>query len=467
MKKKNKERKKTEDEIQIISALKAAVNDYSARCNFIRSVEFKEETEGNEFRLIAVLDCGAFEQRIIYYPMMLFTEHFIDTEFLFKNSEYIYTFYDVFNLFDIGDFNLYYYGDLLSVEDVAKAVSDILAATEQYFYYIEKAQTADYLPQLEANYEADMTAASGSDVWKDEEYEPFLPADNHPLLSFADGEVNEKLYKRLKKQAAKNKLDTMYEKRLLKYLENGGNIERKSLSNKKNFEKVYSKKNLLLLAAIFIIFFAVSFGASSIIHSVIFRDAFLCKAEWTLFGIHTTLPFDRITLCILVSVLLTFAFLTLFGKRLIVKIMPDEMKSSAAGKYDSEKKKEGKLSRIGGYVAAVVCVFISLSFFLMSCDDIGFYDDHLVCTSSLFFGDTIQYDELNIYSIAGHDDNGEYVLYENTAYAVASDNGTKYYFIGEVAQNGEMDSKLKEIAQQYSIEIVPLNSDDDFYALIE
>lgn len=118
MKKKEKIRKKSADEITIIECIKNYLNKYSAKSNLIRYIDFKEETDGDSMRFIAGIDYGAFEQRIVYYPEMLLREQFIDVEFSIGESGYVYTFYDLFNLFDIGDFNLYFYNDLLSVDDV-------------------------------------------------------------------------------------------------------------------------------------------------------------------------------------------------------------------------------------------------------------------------------------------------------------------------------------------------------------
>lgn len=64
MKKKKKERKKTEDEIKCINAVMDCLNGYDSKSNQIRNLAFKEETDGDNMRFSAILDYGSFEQRI-------------------------------------------------------------------------------------------------------------------------------------------------------------------------------------------------------------------------------------------------------------------------------------------------------------------------------------------------------------------------------------------------------------------
>ncbi|MDE6723447.1 MAG: hypothetical protein K2J55_04545, partial [Eubacterium sp.] len=269
-----KERKKTDDEIKIVDNFKKYVEQYAAKTNYVNSVSFYEQSTKDNFRVVATLDCGSFQQRIIYYSMFFFEDSFIDVEFSFENSEYSYMFYDIFNLFEIDDFNLYYYGGAEAEEEIEKAVKEIFEATENHLYYLEKAGSDTYLSDLEKNYEADMDNSWSSTDWRDDEKDiddVFFPPLNHPLMSFADGKMNEKAIKKLKKKGEKGKLDTIYEKRLLKYIESGNRVERKNIADNEAFEKLYSRKILTTNLLIFLITFVLLFMASCVCHAVIFK----------------------------------------------------------------------------------------------------------------------------------------------------------------------------------------------------
>lgn len=130
--------KLVEDRIKIIECMKDCLNEYSLKSNLIKSIVFKGETFNDSIRIVASLDCGSFEQRIVYYPKMLGRAHFIDTEFSFENSDYVYNFYDIFNLFDIDDFELYCYDILLLVDDVENALKEILAQRKNIFTILKR-----------------------------------------------------------------------------------------------------------------------------------------------------------------------------------------------------------------------------------------------------------------------------------------------------------------------------------------
>lgn len=314
-----KERKKTIDEIRIIDCFKKYVETYAAKTNYVQSVSFYEQSNKGDFRIVSTLDCGSFQQRIIYYSMFFLENSFIDVEFSFENSEYSYMFYDIFNLFDIEDFNLYYYGGAEAEEDIEKAVGNIFEATENYLYYLEKAGSEAYLSDLIKNYEADMDTSCGDNDWREEEKDIddlFFPPINHPLMSFADGKLDEKAIKKLKKKNEKGKLDTIYEKRLLKYIESGNKIERKNIADKEEFEKLYGRKyilmDLVIFAASFLFFTAVYF----IVHSIMFQGA----VRYSDFGNTSLFSYDNITTLILATIALTIEINILFGKKLFPEL---------------------------------------------------------------------------------------------------------------------------------------------------
>lgn len=462
MAKKEKIRKKTADEITIIECIKNYLNKYSAKSNLIRNIEFKEETDEDSMRFIASIDYGEFEQRIVYYPVMMFREQFIDVEFSIGETDYVYTFYDIFNLFNISDFNLYFYDDLLLCDDVENALDEILSATEKYYGDIEKAQTDTYLSQLEKNYETDMNNAYGGDDWKEDEPFGFTLPFNHPFYPIAENSI--KTLKKLRKRNAKGKLDTIYEKRLLEYLESGKAIKEEKQAEKTEFEKIYKKKkrasNLLLFALTAAIVCALCLG----IHTVIYAGAQTMKTQYEIFGVITTLPVYKIILgffaVLFIDVGITIPF---FGKKLLLALMPENHRKKAVGKYEKDRKdffgKDGPITQIIGTVIIGAAAVILL--FSISAAGIGYFEDSVKFYDiSSFELCHISYEDLEICKIQGYYENDEFMEYEN-AYVIYS--GEKSYEIGEVIPNGETQKKLNEIAQKYNKEIKEIKSIEELY----
>ena len=466
---KDKTKKKTVDEIKIIESFEKNVYKYSEKTNFIKSVNIEEEVRDDNLRYVAVLDCGSFTQRIIYYPEILFSDHFIDTEFSFSKSGYTYSFYDIFNLFDIEDFELYYYKDIIASEEVENAVKSILEATEEYLYYLEKAGASAYLSDLEKNYETDMDNCNGSSDWreeKDDEDSFLVPNDNHIIFTFADGNMNDKAIKKLKKKNEKGKLDTIYEKRLLKYIEAGNKIVRKNVSYKEEFEKLYSKKSFLVHLIIFAVCFVCITALSSAAHAYIFKGAETIPAIWGVLGIKTTLPLGRLGTCLLAAIALVIEINMLFGKKLVVKSMPEDMKNLAAETYQKDAcENPGKFDKVVKVIFVIVLPIVVICSFLTSFDDVGYYETYVKysCNTEFKIVD-VNYEDLEIYKVKydyDEDEEDEFVETEN--YYAISDGKGNYYDYGELEKGGKTETKLKEIAEKYNKEIVEIDSVEELY----
>ena len=463
MAKKEKIRKKTDEEKKTIDRIKWHLNQYASKSNTVRSIEFNEETDGTSLRFIAKLDYGSFEQRITYYPFMLFREQFIDVEFSFEKSDYVYTFYDIFNLFDIDDYNLYFYDDVISSDDVKYAVKDIIKATEKYSYYLEKAQTEEYLPRLEKNYETDMNNATRSDDWMEDDEDGFILPLNHPIYSFADGQITGKTLKRLRKKNAKGKLDTIYEKRLLEYLESGKEVSRKAIANKADFTKIYK----LTLLKVYIVFFAASLIPALLLtsgfHAAVFSGATTFGNSLEIFGVAITFSYQRIFFSVACALLISVLLIKLFGTKFVKRVVPEAYGEKAAEQFEKDfiKEAEGKMN---GPITVIGCIFIValiVASVVASASDVGYYEDRLKFSddSRLTFSE-IAYDELEIYKVRGYYENDEYFLYEN-AYAIRG--GEDYFEYGECVPNGQTQTKLEEIAEKYSKEIKEIKSIEDLY----
>ena len=100
-----------EQEKQNISSFKKAVEKELERSNPFNSFTFEEAHTKSDYKISAVVDYGEFKAIVFYNPLVFITD-MIDVEFDL-GAKYKYNIYSVFNLFDIDDFNQYYYRDIL------------------------------------------------------------------------------------------------------------------------------------------------------------------------------------------------------------------------------------------------------------------------------------------------------------------------------------------------------------------
>lgn len=247
----NKADKNTQTDKEIRACIKNAVNSYCRRKDSVRSVDFEEKTNDGFSKFTARICYEKFEQEIVYYPQALFARQFIDTQFCFDHSEYKYSFYDIFNLFNIDDFHLYYYSDFYSVEDAEMGVIEILEATEKYYDYFESAQSFEYLTQLEKNYETDMLNTAGSS-WKEYERDEFLLPENHIEFSAAGTGFKGRHINKLRRKNRKGMLNLIYEKRFLDYIERGNQLQR---NNTVDLGAEHNKYRRIIDIVIFVISF--------------------------------------------------------------------------------------------------------------------------------------------------------------------------------------------------------------------
>lgn len=467
-----KTRIKTSEEIVNINKIRNCVNRFSAKANFVTRVAYEEQEDDDCMRFTVKLDCGSFEERIVYYPNSLLSNSGVDVEFSFENSDYVYTFYDIFNLFDIDDFNLYYYEDLANPEEINNAVKNIFDATEKYLYYINKAQTDEYLPLLEKNYETDMNTVTGDDSWKNEEKDPFLLPFNHPVYSYADGEITPKLHKKLQKKNAKGNLDTVYEKRLLAYLDSGKTFERKELKRKKRFNKLYYRTEFLVFLGIFAVAFIIVAALLFIACSIIFKGADIYQINGAFSSNVIEMLAFLSSMSAFSSVWITIAIKQVFRGIIITKFMPENMKKRSEDEFDSEMKwRSWKNTDLHRLFKAIVLVLISVLSLLFSFDGIGYYDDYVRFDdkSTHFKIVDVEYENLNIYKVQ-YDYVDSYNTYRHAvrhstykpvenAYIIADGEGN-YYNYGEIDPNGETQQKLYEIAEKYGKEIIEVESID-------
>lgn len=262
----------------------------------------------------------------------------------------------------------------------------------------------------------------------------------------------------------KDELDMLYEKQMLKCSEDGYVSETKPDFNENDFEKLYKNKRIKLTLFTFLITFVLSLLLSLIIHAVIFYGADFAQGNNLLLNHFSP---KMIILCITASALTTLAVVVSFGKDLLIKLMPDNMKIYTKKKYEEDAY--GNFEKLAKPLKIALCIPLILISFLAimtSANDIGFYDNHLRFSNGVILKIVdIQYDDLKIYKVLNvRTKEGELKPVENN-YVIAG-KSRLFYELGRVDENSELHKILFEIVENYNTEITEISEIDSIYELL-
>lgn len=407
----------------------------------------------------AVIDYGDFELFISYVQ----NENIdvIDYKLKFSNSEIYFNFYEIFNVFDIDDFDLYtFFGDFdkEALYEIIKKADDTV--TKYYSKLKIVADEPNLLHELENDvidcFNAEYGYFDDNDK-EDLEYKEELYNDAISLYGFSEeiqgyATVYERknLHKRLK-ACNKNNLLNLYEKRLLKFLDNGGELPNTKIRNDSLFSgyllKGISVVSMIVCAIIIILYF--------VINKIIYNGAEVYFEEN---HIRDSILFGVIS----IFFICTFVFL-LLGKSVLSLFTPKEDRNWFKRKFlwEFNLVNKSKWNKVASIIAIIFCILIGLLFYSFLFDNVGYYDDYVRfgVTNSFTIVD-IQYEDLKIYKVLNSDVTCGHKKYGNV-YAISDENGKNYYEFGEIDPNGKTQKKLNEIAEQYNIEIIVIESIND------
>lgn len=433
--------------------------------NSARYVDFGITDTKENYRITAFVDYGKFKIEYFYYPSMYFLgNNFIDFRIVYDNCDYKFSIYDIFNLFDIKDFSKYYYEACYTKEEIFIVLDKLTAVVEKYKFDIEKAADSAYFETLVNNFENDWRRSYGSDEedddWKEEFNEDFFLDAIHPSFTVTDTKI-EKLKKRLEKQNAKNKLDTLYEKRLLDYLNSGYSIE---LSDEKTeYDKKFRKNFLLSIYVLYIICVAVVAVIILAARYIIFKDSIIVYDTYTFFGNDIYVPVRLLVGIIVSGLFFSIAASDIFGKKMYTLLTKDnsertKQRFDAAMNDKLYGKMSGKtLSHLGAIVTcilAVGCMAYTIG------DNVAFADDYVKYpTLTQGFFCTVAYDDLTIYNVETYwaDDEEDYVKYDNPAYAFSNSKGD-YYDAGEILPDSKAGKLLAQKIEEHNIKVENIKS---------
>lgn len=452
---KQKEKKFTNEQMQVVEQIKKSLDEFIRTSNEALSVSYSETLIDEEKAFVACVEYPAFTQKIIYRVM--FISNVIDFKFSFSGAQRDYGLYEIFNLFDIDDFNVYCYDELETSHEVSEAINEINSVTHKYMQYLEEASKSENQELLYQQHKEDLKSIidDDKDIEESIEYAEAIDITN-PFYSYADIESPKKLYKKLKKQNAKGRLTTKYEKRLLAYLESGKSLPVRNVEKNKKREKSYSRAKIKVNAVIISATVAITLLVCILIKMLLFADA-LCAEG---------VGFENLVASIIIGMFFSFANISLFGSRLIHKFMSVEAGSYAEEKY--ERENGGVFGKKGNLISSVVLYVITIAAFLMfAFSSYGFYDNEVKYMETAFSGvETISYDEMTVYRVLGYyDEDNNYYTNENS-YVLAGENG-EFLYLSEIEQNGESEKMVLSICEKYDKPITAVESDSDIPGYID
>jgi len=446
----SKQYKLTADNKKCIDIFKNCVSKHCSESADIFSVNFKEVNEDGEYALIAQIEYKNFVQKIAYYPLYLFEENVIDFCFHYENCPYDVMIYDIFNLFEINDFELYYYENCAGGIEIENAVDKIFNLTNNYFDEIETAGSNTFIKDIKANIELDNCGMNSGEYseWEKEYNSPFEFKCGHPGVSWANGKITPRVHNRLSRKFDKDQLDTIYEKRLLKYLDSGKTVERQNITENEKSTRKISRYTVMLYAGFALLIFIILKAASSVYMRITFSGADSVFDE----------KFFKFFLMIFASVMLSIVWTTLFGKSIISKIYKNASPEKINGVVNkNESKGKWKIAEKAAvsFFGAALIVFTALGL----SDGCGFYDEYIKVFVSPFVTGDINYENLIIYSVKGYDDEGSFKVYEDEYYMLSD--GTSVYDFGNVYDFETFNNEIIEISKEYNLEIIDVNTAED------
>lgn len=455
--KKDKKLKIEDNTKEFIAEFKATVEAAASSGTYGTFLGYDEKHTKSCYKLSAVFDRGSYKFRFVTVPNVLFCENFVDLEYEINGETF--SIYDIFNLFDVNDFEQYYFYDVSTKAEIESSMKMLFDAVAKYDFDVKKAAQSEYFDKLKQNRDSDLK--SGFKNKTDEEIENdieeftevFGIAPSHPMFSAAsDATDSEKLLKSLEKADKKGKIETIYEKRLLEYLRNGNKFVNQGKENRKAFDKAYTKGSFLsdficiVCGAVFAVLLAL------VLRSIVYSGADLPTYSLAVTDLKTHFSKEGVFGAAFSLIMFACAFSKLFGKKVLAKIMPDDEKAiqryetENGGSYGKKRKKSENIIIIVIFIVLALCgsMFSATSL-------VGFYDDGAkFSTTDSPLPEKVSYDDMQIYSVEYPDDE-EGEKYEN-AYAISDGKGG-YYELGELTPGGELEKRILSIAEKYNKQI--------------
>ncbi len=461
--KKNKLYEIEPNEQKMIDSFKAAVSDCFGSGLYFRNYDFQEVHTKDGYCIIALLDYGKFTARLKYNPQYLFVDY-MDVK-LDLGGQYKYSIYDIFNLFNIDDFNQYYYSDIELEENISDHVKSLLEMINKYSYDIEKACSSENIAALNANVEQDYKASFPKDKeesWREDIKDELAIDIIHPFFTVVSSATDSaKLLKQMEKSSKKGRLTTLYERRLFEHLSKGNTVINTSYAEKETNNKAYSRLNRKVNVAILAVVIILVFGFALFCRYVMLKGAFVPLTDNTIGSVVLPFSISKLLSYLFCIFVLATSVKTLFGKAIIKRLSKND--DYTVKKYEREQgenapqKKAGKIFVKVFYV--VVIVFAAAFSVITANDSVGFYDGSVKLSA---FGTAVSDSDVQIAVIEGEMADEEFEPYTDVkAYGFYTDD---YDFA--LLENLSLDSpaveRIEKIIKDNNKQVQSYKTAEDF-----
>lgn len=441
--KKKKIKKPSAQKIRCAEIVKKYITDYCARNSC--TVKFAPESYEQDFSLECTIGYPDFMAVIKYIGNQLVPNFDFDFYFKYENSDELFSIYDIFNLFDIKDFNYYFYNNCIDENSIVKALDEITATIDKYYYDIKKAGNQENLPRLAWQRKDDIKKANG-----EEEPEDQLLDFSHIIYLTTTAKTKVKLIKRLEKAQADDEL-VLYERRLLQYLKDGGDVIYSSSRNNDSdriFHRISRKVNAVILLHVTLIVATLEV----MIYKLNYEGAYVPLDDY-FWGVPIQLVF------IVAAVFaLTFLIAVTVGRIITLALCPDDVKGYAK-EFHKNMNGETKIDKvINHYLAPIGAAFLAIIFLLGASINIGFYDDYFKIYYTPARVEEHKYEDVEFARVMHYGSADDYEEIEGVCYAILWDEN--YYTLDECDELGETDKKIKEIASAFGKEIKEIDNTD-------
>lgn len=372
---------RNEAERENINLVKSFVDSFANESRYAKSVEYieSEDDEKNHY-LEAILDCGGYYATITYKSRGS-SEGRLYLNIAFWGCDYRFTIYDIFNLFDINDFNLYEFDNCIEPKRINNSLDKLTYIIENYSLDIRNANTSRNISRLIKNRRDDMEAIYYDNISQEE----YLNGDYGYVARFLKM-PRQKAVSSLSSRVDKGDL-TIYEKRLLKYLSNGDNYYDDRGTKGKNFKTarliVYIPLIALSVVICIVGYFLIKelkFGENAVL---IYPN-----------GYNSFIP-DYIEYIIFSMFFLSFGLFRIIGRPLVYLLCSDDEKEIAKAKYSDGKGALAVIKKMGIPIALLI---LSLGLLYYSTADcIGFNEKEIVVKAVDSF--TESYDSITVYQV--------------------------------------------------------------------
>lgn len=429
---------------ETIEYFKRFVGESALQSIYASAPLFTEKSERDEYIITANVRMANFTLEIYYTPAYITEVDCVDFKIRFDESEYYYSIYDIFNYNDTIDFELYSFTDCGAEKQMQSAVESIFKVCTKNIGNIDYfAKHSDALEKLNEQLEHDAEVMwGGVDEWKTEWKESAIDMlFEKPPVDYSKNGI-----KSLMENKEDDEYNTLYEQRLIRYIENGGRLENtaaaKNERDSKNARKAIAISWVIAAAVSLVISLAVIFG----FRFCFFKGAYMpqIEASDTIFGV------------VICAVFLFIPISSLFMRLIIGLVAGKENKNLAVVKFRKYFEHYGLLNdkvqraiEIGFAIFMLPAVF---GMFSICTEEIGFYDDYVKFISPAEYRFCeIKYEDMHVYNIEGVQEENDFIEYEGSAYAVGD--GKEYYYFGETENGAKTEAYLLDLCEKYGIEI--------------